>query len=437
MSLRDFLDSLIPTSVKVIEEELDVKFEIAYVIKKFERGPTLLFTRIKGYPDAKIVSNLFFSRDSVRKCLNVSSYTEVYEKILYAIRNPSPPQEASDAPVLQVSRSPNLHDLPVLTYYARDPGPYVTSAIVIAQNREGSIKNASVHRLLLKDKQHFVIRIVPRHLYTILKEFHEKNEPLPVAIVIGVHPLLLLSAASPAPFGVFELHVANTLLNGRLRTISSPIFGIEVPADAEYLIEGEILPEEADEGPFVDITGTYDVMRKQPLVRVKRIYHRKHPIFHAILPAGAEHRIFMGLPMEAKIWDYVRQLVPHVRGVNLTDGGCGWLHAVISIRKNTDGDGKNVALAAFAAHPSLKHVVVVDDDINPYDMREVEWAIATRFNAERDLIIIRGARGSSLDPTADQRTLTITKMAIDATRSFDIPKHKVEKAHIPVPRKER
>jgi len=163
--------------------------------------------------------------------------------------------------------------------------------------------------------------------------------------------------------------------------------------------------------------------------------HRRDHMYQALLPSGAEHKLLMGLPHETMIWEAVSEVVPTVKAVNLSSGGCGWLHAVISIDKLVDGDAKNALAAAFSAHPSLKHAVVVDTDIDVYNPDMVEWAIATRFQASEDLLVIPQARGSTLDPSADQETGLTTKMGVDATRPLTKPKEKFELANIPANKK--
>ena len=145
------------------------------------------------------------------------------------------------------------------------------------------------------------------------------------------------------------------------------------------------------------------------------VMHREGYLYQALLPAGSEHRLLMGMPKEALIWEHVRRVVPEVRGVNLTVGGCGWLHCVVSVRKVRDGDGKNVLMAVFSAHPSLKHAVVVDEDVDPFNLQEVEWAIATRFRGDRDLVVVKDATVSTLDPTAGPEGLGC-KVGVDATK---------------------
>ncbi len=186
------------------------------------------------------------------------------------------------------------------------------------------------------------------------------------------------------------------------------------------LLEGKLrLDETAPEGPFVDLSGTADVAREQPVIELVGAMHREDYIYEGLLPAGSEHRLLMGLGREVRIWEYVRNVVPTVRGVNMTLGGMGWLHCVVSFEKFREGDPKNVLMAIFAAHPSLKHAWVVDSDIDPYDMEQVEWAIATRFRGDEDLLVIPKVRVSSLDPTSDQEKELGCKVGFDATKPIE------------------
>jgi len=242
----------------------------------------------------------------------------------------------------------------------------------------------------------------------------------------------MLAAASPVPFGVSEFGVANKLLNNKMTVVKCEHVNAYAPAEAEVVLEGRVLTDkEVTEGPLVDITGTYDIQRKQPIVELVSMMHRRDYMYQALLPSGSEHKLLMGLPHETMIWEAVSKVVPKVKAVNLTEGGCGWLHAIVSIDKPVDGDAKNALAAVFSGHPSLKHAVVVDTDIDVYDQNMVEWAIATRFQANEDMFLIPQARGSSLDPSADQETGLTTKVGVDATRPLAKPKEKFEKAKIP------
>ena len=303
----------------------------------------------------------------------------------------------------------DLGAIPVMKHYPRDAGPYITAGIVFS--RYGGVQNASVHRMLVDGSDRLVARIVEgRHTYNLHRRALADGDALPVAIAIGVHPAVMLAACTRVPEGK-ELAYAAELLGGELpvRECSN---GVLVP-DAEIVLEGTIGSRTADEGPFVDITGTYDPVRVQPVIELMAMAVKPDPIYHGILPGGAEHKALMGAPYEPIIYRAVSG-VTTVRNVVLTPGGCGYLHAVVQVRKATNGDGKNACMAAFAAHTSLKHVVVVDEDIDPCDMSEVEYAVATRVRGDTDLLVVAGARGSSLDPSRMGDGMNV-KVGIDAT----------------------
>ena len=433
MSLRDFLKQKdIQKEVLHVNDEVSTRFELSHIMKSFDNeGPILLFEQVKE-SKTKVVANVCGTRQRVCKALNVDQ-DRLYGRLTEAWRSPKKPKIVKDGPAKEtVEKTVDLSRIPVLTHFEKDAGPYITSAIVHAKSADGKIENASVHRMQVLDKKHLAIRLVPRHLFKLWQMAKEEGKDLDVSISIGVHPAVLLAASSPMPFGVSEFDVANLLMDNRLQLIECEHVDACAPADAELVLEGKIsAAKEVPEGPFVDITGTYDVQRKQPVVDVLGVMHREDYVYHGLLPSGAEHRILMGLPHEVLIWEVVSKVVPKVYSVNLTTGGSGWLHAAISIEKQLDGDGKNALLAAFAAHPSLKHAVVVDSDIDVFNVSDVEWAIATRFQASEDLIIVKNARGSTLDSSADQETGLTTKVGVDATRPFAKPKEKFERAKIP------
>jgi 4-hydroxybenzoate decarboxylase len=250
------------------------------------------------------------------------------------------------------------------------------------------------------------------------REAIERGEELKVGIAIGVDPLVLLAASTRVPPGK-EFEYASALKTHSLKKPEKKepveLFklsnGVAIP-HAEFALEGFIGEERAKEGPFLDITGTYDRIREEPVITLTRMYHRKDPIYHAILPSGGEHKLLMGVPYEPLIFRTVER-VARVKNVFLTEGGCCYLHAVIQIKKEGEGEAKNAIVAAFAAHPSLKSVVVVDSDIDIFSSKDVEYAIATRVRWNEDVVFITGAKGSSLDPSS-KNGLT-TKLGIDAT----------------------
>lgn len=430
-SLRDFI-SLLENNSKLIrvKNSVSARFEVAAIIKEFEVRKAILFEKIEE-SSFSLVAGVCGDKERVCMALNTNQ-ENLYKKILNALKNPTKPVIVDDGEVKEVIERPDLKKFPILTHYEKEK-PYITSSIISARSPDGENENISVHRLQVLGKDKLAIRIVPRHLYKlcdIAKKAGKKT--LEVAISIGVHPAVLLAAASSAPFGLSEYWVANTILDGKLRLTRCEIVDLNVPANAEIVFEGEIvLDKNVQEGPFVDLTQTYDAVRFQPIVRLLGVMRRRDCIYQALLPAGFEHRIFMGLFREAKIWKAVKEVVPTVKAVKLTDGGCGWLHAFISIKKQLEGDGKNAILAAFIGHPSLKHVIVVDEDINIENFDEVEWALATRFQGDRDMVIVKGVRGSTLDPSANQDTGTTTKIGFDATKPLSEPQEKFEKINIP------
>ncbi|MBO8173759.1 MAG: UbiD family decarboxylase [Thermococcus sp.] len=400
--------------VVTIEKPISKNLELTSYLLKYKTKP-VLFKDINGWD---VIGNLWSTRERIAKYLGIKK-EEILHIMEYAMDNLHDYKLIEKAEFMNNKTDDfSLKELPIPKYYPKDGGEYFTSAIVVAKDENGFV-NMSFHRMMVIDDNRAAIRIVPRHLYAMWKEKAERGEELDVRIIVGNPIYVLLAAATSVEYGKSELNIASAI---KEKTLGSPlevvnVNGIEVPAESEFVFEAKILPELTDEGPFVDITGTYDHVRKQPVVIFEKMYHVDNPIFHALLPGGYEHYMLMGLPKEPQIYKSVKRVVPKVHGVRLTEGGCMWLHAVVSITKQHEGDGKNAILAAFSGHPSLKHVVVVDEDVNIYNDREVEWAIATRFQADRDLVIVPNARGSSLDPSA-KKSLT-TKWGIDATKPLD------------------
>jgi UbiD family decarboxylase len=431
MSLREFLNQMENKKEIVhVKDRVHPRFDISYIMKSLEsQGSVLMFEHVKGY-ETKVVANVCGTRQRICAALNVAK-GDLYRKLTEAWQSPKKAKIVEHGAVKETAES-DLSKIPVLTHFEKDAGPYITSSVVYAGSTDGKVGNVSVHRLQVLDKKHVAIRLVPRHLFNLWQTAKKAKKDLEVSISIGVHPAVMLAASSPVPFGIDEFEVANALMNNDLRLVRCENVDAYAPAEAELVLEGKIsATKEVAEGPFVDITGTYDIQRRQPVVDIIGVMHRGDYVYQALLPSGAEHRLLMGLPHEALIWDAVSKVVPKVHAVNLSPGGSGWLHAIVSIDKQLDGDGKNALLAAFAAHPSLKHAVVVDSDIDVFDISDVEWAIATRFQASEDLVIINNVRGSTLDSSADQETGLTTKMGVDATRPFTKPKEKFQRAAIP------
>jgi UbiD family decarboxylase len=246
-----------------------------------------------------------------------------------------------------------------------------------------------------------------------------------------VHPAVSIAAAYQAAYGIDEMLIANSLLHNDLKLSKSNFSQLYVPTHSEIVLEGKILKDRIEEEWMVEMLRTYDFKRKQPVFELDRIRFRSDAIFYDILPGFAEHRLLMGLPVESKMFEVIKNVVPFTKTVHLTDGGSNWLDAVIQIQKRLEGEPKNALLAAFAAHPSLKMAIVVDDDIDPTNPVSVEYAISTRCQPDKGFLIVSNAKGSSLDPSSDQQNLLTAKVGIDATATLMKPKERFEIAKIP------
>ncbi len=420
--LRSFINILKEyNELKEIDKEVSCKFEIAAVAKKMDCREALLFNNVRE-SKFRVVINTCSTRKRFALAVNAIN-EDINEKIINAINNDREPKNGE---LLATNNATDLSILPIVTHFEKDAGAFITSSIVYAKNEYG-IQNASVHRMLLLDEKHLVIRMVEgRHLHRCYQYAKDHGEDLRVAIAIGVHPAVLIASAYQAAYNFDEMKIAAGLIDLRTANLN----GFRVPADAEFILEGKILKDKYEEEYMVEMLRTYDHKRKQPVFELERIRYRDDAIYQDILPGYSEHRLFMGMPIEAKIFQAVKN-VADVKQVRLTDGGCNWLHAVIQISKRFEGEPKNVLLTALAAHPSLKLAIVVDDDIDPNNPVEVEYALATRFQADEDLIIIKNAKGSSLDPSSDQEMLLTSKLGIDATIPLNKRKEGFEIAKIP------
>lgn len=406
------IDSMSEDTLRVKERVARDDCSVSRILSKDQSRPVLF----EDLDDGRALGNRFSTRASIARALGIPADAIVGHMMRAAERH-VPCEEVRDAESLRNDLPLDLEALPVPKYFPEDGGRYISSGIIVAEY--GGKRNVSFHRMMIAGPDSIAVRLVPRHLFTLYRQAKEAGEELNVSIVIGAQAEVLLAAATSTDFGSDELEIASAMHmagHGTPLRVGRCSNGLLVPADADYVLEGRITLEETDEGPFVDITGTYDFVRRQPVIRIDRIRSCDDPVMHVLLPGGWEHFLLMGLPREPMILESVRRAVPGVVNVRLTEGGCCWLNGVVSIRKNKDGDGVNAAMAAFSGHTSMKQVIVVDEDIDIFDDKEVEWAVATRMQADR-IIRIPGAAGSSLDPSSHGKNTW--KVAYDATIPFD------------------
>lgn len=414
-----------------IDREVDPYLEAAAIAAEYDGRP-VLFRRVKGsaFP---VIIGICSDRRYFGLALDVPPERLMFRlaKALERALTPDPSPAPSPDPSPEtgggvgvaacqevVEPDVNLEALPFLTHYAADAGPYASAAVVFINDPDRG-PNAAYHRLLRLDRTRVAARLVERRG---TETAWRKSGPagLPVAICIGLPAHVLLAASMSPPAGVDEMRIAQALAATPMTTCAN---GIRVPAEAEFVLEGRITHELVPEGPFVDLTGTYDFTRHQPVIEITRITHRRDAWYQALLPGRLEHRLLMGMPREPTIYAEVNKVV-RCLNVHVTPGGASWLHAVVQIAKQAADDGKKAIEAAFRGHGSLKHVWIVDDDINIFDPHDVEWAVATRFQADRGLVVLTDQPSSSLDPSAHhipgQKSRT-AKMGIDATIYWDTP----------------
>ena len=378
-------------------------------------GKGVVFSDIIESPGHRAALDVLV-RDRLCEVFSVSP-GELIDVLAWGMANPEPPLvvDSVEAEVLQCKQEPiDLQKIPIPRHYLEDAGRYQSASIIIAEY--DGIRNMSYHRQLLRGKRHCVARFVPRHLRTMYEKARANGDEVPIAVVNGADATVLLAAAMSFNEDLDELTVAAALhkkLHGEpLRMVNLPN-GIAVPADSEYAMEARITLKLDDEGPYVDITGTVDGVRQEPVIEYDSVYHRSEPVFHALISAGVEHRTLMGMPRAPTIKAAVSEVV-NCTDVYLTEGGCGWLSSVVQIKPQHDGDGIKAIHAALDGHRSMKQVVVVDEDIDIANPIRVEWALMTRWQPDTDTIILSGQKGSSLDPSRNEDGST-SKIGMDAT----------------------
>jgi len=421
MGFRDYLNLIEEEGIlRKVDTEVSKKLEISGILKEIEPTP-VIFNKIRE-SEFRVVGNVFCTKNTIASYFGVTP-ADLIPMLSKAIEERSEPEIVKNAPCQEeIESEVDLDKIPILFHCEKDGGNYISSAVVVTRDPDYG-QNLDFHRAMQFSKDSFAARIVKgRHFY----QFLEKNGEVEVAFCVGNTPNILIAGATSVDIGVDELYIANALEPITLTKASS--VDLLIPAEAEFVLEGRVYMEERHaEGPFVDLTETYDMIREEPVFEVKKITHRKEAIWQALLPGALEHKILMGMPREPTIFKKVNEMGVNCLDVNISPGGSSWLHAIVQIEKKTEQDGKKAIEGTFAGHTSCKHVFVVDKDIDIYNPLSVEWAMATRFQGDSRLIIKDKEPGSSLDPSAEPGTKMTTKMGFDLTKplvvkgkSFDL-----------------
>jgi len=425
MGFRDYISQIDEEGLlRKVEIEVSKQLEISGILKKVEPTP-VMFNNIKE-SKFRVVGNVFCTKNAIASYFGVTP-ADLIAMLSKAINNRSEPEIVSNAPCQEVVESSiDLDKIPILFHCEKDGGNYISSAVVVTRDPDYG-QNLDFHRAMQFSKDKFSTRIVKgRHFY----KFLEKNGELEVAFCVGNTPNILIAGATSVDIGVDELHIANAL--EPIRVVKTKSVDLLIPAEAEFVLEGRVyLEERHSEGPFVDLTETYDIIREEPIFEVTKITHRRDAIWQALLPGALEHKILMGMPREPTIFNKVNETGVKCLDVNINPGGCSWLHAIVQIDKKAEEDGKKAIEGAFIGHTSCKHVFIVDKDINIYDPLSVEWAMATRFQGDSRMIIKDKEPGSSLDPSAEPGTKMTTKIGFDFTKPLVVKGKNFDLAEFP------
>lgn len=409
-----------------VKTEVDPCLELGAVALQFHGGQPVLFEHVKGSP-WPVFGGLYWNRAVLADVFGVpETRLPFYFADVVAEWRASPvhPVIVETAPSQEVvEKKWDIRDLPVPQVGTKEGGPYLTASVVIARDPDTGVRNASIMRCMVTGRDRMTCLMdIGRHLRDYYERAEARGKPLEITINNGVDPAVHIASVVPAvaaPIELDELGIASHLLGEPLALVQAKTVAVEAVATAQFVLEAELLPKLREpEGPAAEVTGYYAQRDNRWVIKVKGITRRKNPIWHTIIPGREVHNA-VGLMAEASIFRFVSGQVPAVKDVVLTYGGCGFYHAVVQIEKNIEGIQRNAILAAFAAFPSLKQVTIVDCDVNIRDPQDVEWALATRFRPDRDILLIPAARGHELNPVTDAGIGC--KIGLDATAPHPRP----------------
>jgi 2,5-furandicarboxylate decarboxylase 1 len=452
-SLRGWLKHLAATDrLAVIKDNQSLKHGLAAIAKRLDGRQAAFFPHPDGHA-IPIVSGFISKRAWIAEAMGVPE-SELLDTFRNAAENPLPWREvaSADAPVQQtVNRFAETHAdirdlLPIPTHSEHDSGAYITAGLVIARNPKTGVQNVSINRIQINGPDRMGVLLLPRHLHAFYQAAEEAGQALEVAVAIGVDPMTILASQAIVPIDHDELEIAGALRGEPLAVVKCVTNDVRVPADAEIVIEGRLLPIVREpEGPFGEFPKYYSAKEDREVIVIDAITTRTKPIFHTIIPAEMEHLLLGAIPREASMLAHLQRSFPNVLDVHLSIGGVARYHLYVKIKKRREGEPKNVILGAFGGHYDIKQVIVVDDDVDVHDPKEVEWAVATRFQADRDLVVISGALGSILDPSTTVRSHGANgdvetpahlqgisaKMGLDATKPLTSEGHVFTRVRIP------
>jgi 2,5-furandicarboxylate decarboxylase 1 len=420
-----------------VNQPVDVKYEIAAGMRKTSdiEGPALLFENIKGYPGWRVLGGLFATRRLVALGLGVPQEQMLQRYLTLEDKRIAPELVSTGAckEIRWTGDQVDVFKLPIVTHASKDCGAYVTIGVQIGKDSDSGIRNLSIHRMLVLGKDRLSLWApADHHLGRMILIAEEKGRGLEVATAIGVDPAIVVGSQAKVPYGIDEFHVAGGLRGAPVKLTKCETIDVEVPALAEVIIEGVTIPgERVADGPYGEYPGCYSEAKQAPVLKVTAITMRKDPIYQTALTGMpvTENHTLIEYGNAAVVYREVKKIVPEVKAINMTPGGTFRHHVVVSIKKRAENEGRNVILALLSMGIGLKQVIVVDEDIDPFDPMQVDWAMATRFQADKDTIIIPRIACSTLDPSCPEPRVT-AGLGIDATAPMK-DRWRFEKVEIP------
>ncbi len=432
-SLRNWIDHLHRTDRLVTAPaSLDLKYEVAAVAKRLDQRKAVICPSPSGHA-IPVMAGALSSREWIAEALGVTD-GELLGRFLDIVKNPLPTTEIKESPAYEVTHSRGsidlLKQLPIPTHNEHDSGPYLSAGVLIMRNPVTGKQNVSINRCQVSGKDKFGVLIETRDTRHFYADAEKSNQPLEVALVIGADPYVMLASQITGLHGQDELEFAGAMGGAPLSVVKCKTNNVRVPANAEIVIEGRIPPKIREgEGPFGEFPQLYGPRGDRQVIEVDLVAHRKNPIFYTIVSGCREHLLLGSLPREAVVLSRMRSVFPNVRNVHLSMGGVGRFHLYIQIQKRMEGESKNILLSGLSQHFDFKLATVVDEDIDIFDPLDIEWAMATRFQADQDLLIVSGSQCSKLDPAAENGFGA--KLGIDATKPVGADEMRFKRIRVP------
>jgi len=440
--LRHFIEYLKKEGeVMVVDEELSPRFEIAAAIKLIaeQDSSVAFFNKVKGY-SGSIVGNLLGAKKRLAMAMDIKE-TDLAESYLKRRNNPIKPIVVDNGPVKENIISSDidiLKTMPVLTHHEKDAGPYFTTGVITARDPETGIRGVGIHRVQVKGPHTVGIFLNTPPLGTFLEKAEKRNEPLEIAIILGLDPVCFFSSVIWAPEGIDKFDIAGGLSGGSISLVPCESVDLEVPAGAEFVLEGKVLPHQREpEGPFGESTGYYFTFNN-PVAEIQTIMHRNDPVYHTLMPMAGEEEVLIDFSWQMENKNLLLNAISGLKDIALINMG---LVTIAQIDKQSQEDGIKIIEQLFECGIPNKIIIIVDQDVDINREKDIWWALTTRFQPHKDVIIKENMPGLGIDPSTQQEDSAVlvtrtSKIGIDATKPLD-DLERLEKIKIPPQVKKR